>query len=152
MYQAAGELDLAEAAFRRDLQVWPETVAGHIGLGRNLLLQKKPKEALALFAGCADEEDRLWGKAMAEHSLGNAAASQAALEALAAKYAHMGAGDVAAVYAWRGEKDRAFEWLERARVQHDGGMIAVRTDPFYASLHADPRFTALLRRMNLPVK
>jgi TolB-like protein/tetratricopeptide (TPR) repeat protein len=152
LYQAAGELDLAEAAFKRDLEVWPESVAGLFGLGRTLVLASKPKEALEAFARCADEDDRLWGKAIAEHSLGNAAASQRALEALAARYAHTGASDIAAIHAWRGEKDEAFKWLERALEQHDAGMVGFRTDPFFRSLRGDARFAALLRRMKLPVE
>ncbi len=151
LYQAAGEMDLAEAAFKRDLQVWPGMAAGMVGLGRNLLLEARPKEALELFSRCADAEDRLWGKAIAEHMLGNAAASQRDLDALAASYGYTNAGEVAAVYAWRGEKDRAFEWLERAFTQHDGAMMGIRTDPFYRNLRGDPRYVALLRRMGLPV-
>jgi hypothetical protein len=66
---------------------------------------------------------------------------------------------VAEIYAWRGETDKAFEWLERAYRQRDGGLVAVlpwvspvKWNPVFRSLHDDPRYSALLRKMNLPVE
>jgi hypothetical protein len=41
-------------------------------------------------------------------------------------------------------------WLERAHEQHDGGLAELNTDVLLASLHDDPRFKALGRRINLP--
>ena len=57
---------------------------------------------------------------------------------------------IAAVYAWRGEKDQAFEWLERAYRQRDGALAGVKMDLLFESLHGDPRFKALLMKMNFP--
>jgi serine/threonine-protein kinase len=54
------------------------------------------------------------------------------------------------VFAWRGEKDRAFEWLERAYSQRDGGLSDIKVDPALNSLRTDSRYQALLRRMKLP--
>jgi thioredoxin-like negative regulator of GroEL len=87
---------------------------------------------------------------MAEHTLGNAKASQQALEKLIAKDAAHAAYQVAEVYAWRGEKDKAFEWLERAYRQQDGGLASTKIDPLLDSLRSDPRFTVLLRKLNFP--
>jgi len=55
------------------------------------------------------------------------------------------------VYAARGDPDHAFEWLERAYRQRDAGLLGIKIDPFLTSLHGDPRYAALLRKMNLPV-
>ena len=55
------------------------------------------------------------------------------------------------MYAWLGEQDRALEWLERARDQRDGGFINVKVDPLLRSLHGDPRYTALLVQMHMPL-
>jgi hypothetical protein len=51
------------------------------------------------------------------------------------------------VYSWRGETDKAFEWLDRAWRQHDGGLLAVQTEPMLAPLRTDPRFAALRRKV-----
>ena len=75
--------------------------------------------------------------------------SQQALDELIGKHAADSAYQVAEIYAWRGEKDKAFEWLERAYQQRDGGLCEMKVDPLLASLHGDPRFKAVLHKMNL---
>ncbi len=57
---------------------------------------------------------------------------------------------LALVYAGLGEKDRAFEWLEKAYKAHDNGMLYLKVDPPLDPLRSDPRFQDLLRRMNFP--
>lgn len=52
--------------------------------------------------------------------------------------------------AWRGEKDEAFKWFERAYAQRDGGLSFINCDPLLANLHGDPRYDALLERLGLP--
>ena len=93
---------------------------------------------------------RLTGIAMAEHTLRHANESQQALDELLAKYAQEGAYQIAGVFAWRGEKDKAFEWLERAYQQRDEGLSDMKVDPLLNSLRGDPRFKALLGKMKLP--
>jgi len=48
-------------------------------------------------------------------------------------------------------RTKAFEWLERAYRQLDGGLAGTKTDPLLASLRTDPRYTALLRKLNFPL-
>jgi serine/threonine-protein kinase len=57
---------------------------------------------------------------------------------------------IAYTYARLGEKDKAFEWLEKAYEERNGSMLQLRSDPDVDSLRDDPRFQALLRRMNFP--
>lgn len=90
------------------------------------------------------------GIAMAEHTIGHARESQQALDDLIAKDAQDGAYQIAEVFAWRGEKDRACDWLARAYSQKDGGFSLIRTDPLLKSLRSDPRSNALLRKLKLP--
>jgi tetratricopeptide (TPR) repeat protein len=47
------------------------------------------------------------------------------------------------------DNDKGFDWLERARVGHDSWLPFIRVDPFYDSVRSDPRFIALLKKMNL---
>lgn len=53
-------------------------------------------------------------------------------------------------YAMLGEKDKAFEWLEKAYEQRDSDFEYLKVEPDYDSLRSDPRFKDLLRRMNFP--
>jgi hypothetical protein len=87
---------------------------------------------------------------MAEHTLGHAKESQQALDRLIAKHAQDKPADIAHLYAWLGEKDQAFDWLGRAYGQHDTSLAEIKADPLLNSLLGDPRYTAFLRKMNLP--
>jgi serine/threonine-protein kinase len=58
---------------------------------------------------------------------------------------------VALVYAFRGERDRAFRWLERAIAAHDLNLgHRLRYDWILAPLRSDPRYHALLKEMHVP--
>ena len=57
---------------------------------------------------------------------------------------------VAGVYAGLGEKDKAFEWLEKAFQSRNGDLKNIRWAIPYESLRDDPRFKEMLKRMNLP--
>jgi serine/threonine-protein kinase len=116
------------------------------------LLQGNPQEALVSFRPIKDDDLRLCGIAIAEHTLGHPMRSQQVLEELIAQDAAHGAYQLAEVYAWRGQKDQAFEWLARAYRQHDGGMSELKGDVLLESLHGDVRFTAMLRKLKLPVE
>ena len=76
----------------------------------------------------------------------------AILNELEEKYAkrQADATEVAAVYTGLGEKDQAFAWLEKAFQDRSSLLVDLRVEFPFASLHDDPRFKDLLRRMNLP--
>ena len=120
-------------------------------LGILQLLEGHVTEALATFRPLSDEGLRLSGIAMAEHTLGHAKESQEALDQFIAKGGQAWAYGIAEIYAWRGEKDKAFEWLDRAYQQHNSDLYDFRNDATLASLRGDSRFAAMLRKMNLPV-
>ena len=62
----------------------------------------------------------------------------------------VGTYEVAFIHAGLGEKDQAFEWLEKAYEEHDQGLSFLKVDPTLDPLRSDPRFQDLLRRMNFP--
>jgi hypothetical protein len=53
-------------------------------------------------------------------------------------------------YAYRGDHDRALEWLERAYQQKDASLDEIVGEPLFRNLADDPRFKAFLRKMKLP--
>jgi hypothetical protein len=61
----------------------------------------------------------------------------------------LGGGGMGVVY--RGEVDRAFEWLERAYAQRDSGLSQIKGHPHFKRLERDPRYAALLEKMHLPL-
>ena len=138
-------------AFRHALAIRPESSNYMSDLAQLQLVDGKAQEALTTSQSIISNElYRNANMAMAEHTLGNTKASQQALDKLIATNAAEAAYQIAEVYAWRGEKDKAFEWLERAYRQQDGGLTSTKIDLLLASLRSDPRYTALLRKLNFP--
>jgi TolB-like protein len=147
---ATDDYATARAASARALEIAPEQryAATHAAVAD--LLEGKSARALAAFESSGDKIFRLEGLAMAQHDLGNEPQSQRALSALVAKYGDNSAFQIAQAYAWRGDRDRAFEWLERGYREHDGGVGYLKVDPLLRKIRDDPRYTALLRKMKLP--
>jgi adenylate cyclase len=146
----SGDRAGAYDAFNHALAIQPADNFSKFHLARLQLVDGNAQEALATFQGNLDEEFRGTGVAMTEHTLGDAQASQQALEKLIATGAADAAYQIAEVYAWRGEKDKAFEWLERAYQQQDGGLVDLKGDFQLVSLRSDPRYRAMLRKLNFP--
>lgn len=61
-----------------------------------------------------------------------------------------GAFDIAAVYVALGDKDEAFRLLEKSVKERDSLLVFFKEDPTFDDLRSDPRWKALLRRMNPP--
>ena len=94
---------------------------------------------------------RGYGLALAYHAAGKKKEADAALAEYIEKFQNEAAFQIAEIYAYRGETDKAFEWLERAYKQRDGGLTQMKGDPLLRSLERDPRYTAFLKKMKLPV-
>jgi TolB-like protein/Tfp pilus assembly protein PilF len=139
----------AREALDRALAINPESNFANNNLATLELLEGHAQKALDVFRRAGEVWSQT-GVAMAEHTLGHAKESQRALDELIAKYAHDSAYQIADVYAWRGEADKAFEWLERAYVQRDGGLGGIKVDPVLKSLWTDARFAAMLKKLGLP--
>ncbi|MEO8500445.1 MAG: hypothetical protein ABI565_05985, partial [Vicinamibacteria bacterium] len=147
--EAADRLPEAEAAHRKSLEISPQGAGVHAILSLVLLAQGRSEDALAEATRESDEGWRLVALACTYHGVGRAAESDAALRELIEKYAEGNAFQVATVYGIRGEADSAFEWLERAYAQRDGGLTEMRSEPGLRSLVDDPRWGALLTKVGL---
>jgi TolB-like protein len=146
---SAGRFEQAEATLRKLVELNPAFAGGPSFLGLSLLLMKRYSEALTAVRAESDESFKLSILPAIYWALGQRAASDAALGELERKYAAASAFDVAEMHAWRGETDAAFRWLDRAYRQRDPGMEMVKVDPLLRNLHRDPRFPAVLAKMNL---
>ena len=54
---------------------------------------------------------------------------------------------IACVFAYRGESDRAFEWLQKAVVTRDSSLSNLPMELFLRNLHDDPRWLPFLRKL-----
>jgi tetratricopeptide (TPR) repeat protein len=147
---ALGQFERAREVLTQALRNVPldEHARYYLGLGE--LLQGHAAAAVPQFEDSAHAL-RLTGMALAHHSLGDAAAADQDLKLLIARYGHILPYQTAEGYAWRGEKDKAFEWLDRAYELHDASFIYYTFDPLLRNLHDDPRYGALLKKLGLPL-
>ncbi len=146
----AHRLEEAADSLQMALSLSPGLVGAQYFLGLVLLAQADAKAALVAMEQEASDIYRLIGTAVAQQALGNAGASDAALQELIEKYAAPAAFQVAEIYAFRGESDNAFDWLEQAYDNRDPGLPQMLGDPLLANLHDDPRWEPFLEKMGLP--
>jgi TolB-like protein/DNA-binding winged helix-turn-helix (wHTH) protein/Tfp pilus assembly protein PilF len=145
----SGRLDDAAEAAKKALDLNLDVPTLHTLLAWVYLAQSRPQEALAEASRETDPGYRQQGLALAYYALGRKKESDAALRQLIAAFQSVGAFQIAEVYAFRGEADRVFEWLERAYAQHDSGFSIMKGDPLLANLGRDPRYAAFLKKMRL---
>ena len=145
----AGLLEEATAALNRALKLNPQCGLVHWALGTVSLERGLFEDALSAFQREGMESLRLLGLASAQHALGRRSESDEALRQLLDKGAEDSAFQIAQAFAYRGEADSAFAWLERACAQRDPGLSNMKMDPMLRNLHADPRWQSFLDQMGL---
>jgi len=144
----AGRLDEAENLLREILAVSPSFSAAHYELGRILLARGNFAAAVAEFEAESNPVWRVNGLPMGYHAAHRVADADTALQDLL-RNSDGAEFQVAEAYAYIGDADQAFEWLNRA-VTADPGIIWLRNDPLIKGLERDPRYAAILKRMHLP--
>lgn len=140
-YLQSGQNEKAKSTFQNVLKMSPEYLGGHYYLGEALLLEGNVDQALTEFAL---EPDELWlakGKALAAYSQGRNDDLSRHLEELADLAGEQWPSELAHVYAWSGDADNAFEWLQTAARDHGGADIQ---SFLLTSLYDDPRWIPLL--------
>jgi len=125
----------------------PRRGGTHAELGNALLLKGDASGALAEIEQETSENWKMIGLPMAYHALGRKADSDAALAALIEKWDKDDPYNIAYVYAYRGEANKAFEWLDKAVDYRDTGLAFVVADNLFDKIHADPRWLPFLRKV-----
>jgi tetratricopeptide (TPR) repeat protein len=143
----AGRYDAAIASFHTALNLNPNAGQVHLLLGLALLLKGDATTALAEIEQEKSESDRMIGLPMAYCALGRKADADAALNALIAKWEKDCANNIAYVYAFCGDADKAFEWLDKAVAYHNPGLCDIVVENLFANIHSDPRWLPFLRKI-----
>jgi TolB-like protein len=146
-YLWAGYPDQAIAAFQTVLRLSPNRIGGHYGIGASLLIKGEAQAALEEFRLEKDEEYRTKGMALAFYALGRQEESASALAELIERWGEEWPSEVAHVYAWMGDADAAFLWLDKAIEQSEGGIEEQFMWPFYAPIHDEPRWAEFRERV-----
>jgi TolB-like protein/Tfp pilus assembly protein PilF len=143
----AGRYDAAIASFRTVLSLSPNNSGAHMQLGTALMLKGDAPAALGEIEQEKTEIWRMIGLPMAYCALGRKADADAALNALIAKYEKDAPCNIAYVYAFCGDADKAFEWLDKAVAYQDAGLGVVVTEKLFDKIHSDPRWLPFLRKI-----
>ena len=144
-----GRNEEALAELQRAEELNPQISSLHLTRGKILMSQGHPQEALAEMEKETGEWEKFSGETMAHHLLRQRKESDAALKKLIATHQNDCAYQIAEAYAYRGENNEAFHWLDRAVRQRDAGAPELKRSPLMISLRKDPRYAGLLKQMHL---
>ena len=140
----AGRLDEAEASLRKALELQPEARQAHGPLAVIAILRGDFDRALQEAELQRDPGGT--GIAAARFARGEREQADAALQALIKTQADRPVS-IATVYAFRGEADQMFDWLNRAYEQREPTLVAaLGVHPFFMRYYSDPRFVELCRK------
>ncbi len=152
-YRGAGRFAEAEASLRKMLSLSPQYRDGHTLLWEALFLKGELDAALAETERQTGYLSRAASLATTHYALGNGEQSDEILADLIENVEDVrpygGYRSVATVYGYRGDTDNAFEWLNRAQEADTGELIYILSSRAFFSLHSDPRWQPLLKKLNL---
>ena len=97
-----------------------------------------------------DDLFRLTSEGVVAAHTGDLAASDRVLQRIHKLYADAASSQYAEIYAQQGKADEAFAALDRAVAVRDPGLAWIVADPFLMPIRNDPRFAALVRKLNFP--
>ena len=126
LHYFVGQNQQAEAALRKASDLNPQKELDHVIRGQILLAEGHPDAALSEMEQEPTAVWKTFGETIAYHALNRNADSTAALDKLIASNSKDAAYQIATAYAYRGENDKAFEWLDLAYLHHDAGLTCIK--------------------------
>jgi TolB-like protein len=150
IFLAEERLDEADTAARAAAELQPTSAASHRWQVVVAIQRGDGQAALREAQLEPNEGYRRFELALAHYARGDRAAADAALSEMIARDRDLLAYQIAEVYGWRGETDKAFEWLQIAFDNHDTGTLSLLIDPLMRGLHGDVRYKPMLEKIGLP--
>ncbi len=144
----SGRLSEAETQLRQVLAMNPAQPAAHYDLGRILLVKGATDAAVAEFEAESSPFWHAFGLPLGYFAQHRTKETEAAVVELL-RQSKGAEFQVAEAYAYMGNADLAFKWLDAAYVNRDPGLSWLHGDPFFESLVGDPRYKALLRKLKM---
>lgn len=148
----ARQYDDAILASKKTLELDPNFAIAHMIIGLSYVQKRRYEEGISeLQKASANPDSRaLLGYAYAVAGKRNEGQKIVSELEQSATEKYVSSFPLAVAYTGLGEKDRAFEALEKAYEERSWGMGTLRVNPVFDPIRSDPRFVALLRRVNLP--
>jgi TolB-like protein/DNA-binding winged helix-turn-helix (wHTH) protein/Flp pilus assembly protein TadD len=152
---SAHQYGQSAAQAQKTIQLAPDLFWTHIILGWDYEQEKKYEEAISEFQkGVKLSSGMTFALAALGHAYAIAGKKQETQETLVklkdlGEHGYVSAFDMGVIYAGTGDKEKAFEWLEKAFQERSLFLIYSRWEPRLDPLRSDPRFSSLLRRIGL---
>lgn len=144
------QYDEAEASIQKYLLMYPDAGFAHNFMGAILLARGDYEQALV---EVEKDDDPFWGmyrKTMVVFAMGRTDEANTLLQQLIDEFGNSTWPNIAHVYAFRGETDAAFKWLELAYDNRDASLLEILNYPEFKSLYGDPRWNAFINKLGLP--
>jgi TolB-like protein/lipoprotein NlpI len=152
----AGQDTDAIAQFRKTIEFDANSVSAHRGLGIAYSQTGRHDEAIAELTNAlrlSENSPVVMGHLGAAYALQQQAAEARRvlrdLQTLSARQ-YVPSSAVAMVYAAMGDRPHALDWLDKAYDEHDFAMAQLGIAPWFRTLRTEPKFQALLSKLNLP--
>jgi tetratricopeptide (TPR) repeat protein len=154
-YYFARRYDQAIEQYKKTLELDPNFAIAHLRLGWAYTQKGMHREAVEEFlsgnalAGESPETIAALKQAFATSGIRGYWAKSLELELEKTKHRYVSAYEIAIIYARLGEKQQAFDWLDKACEERSSALVYLKVEPSFDSLRQDPHFTDLLRRIHL---
>jgi adenylate cyclase len=145
----SGKYEQAIQMNKKVLEINPAAQRAYGIIGRFNLLLGNLDEALDAISNEPWEHFREYNMAFYYHAAGKKKEADVALFNFIEKYQKEWPYSIATIYAFRNEKDKSIEWLEKAIAKKDTYLINIKVDPLLKNLFSDPRYISILKRLNL---
>lgn len=149
-YYWLNRLDEAYDAVQKYMFYSPNAAIHHSVNSKILIGQGKYEEALKEAEKETNEFYNLYARNLALFALEKHIEADSLLIQIIDTYGNTHWSNIAEIYAFRGEIDHAFDWLNIAFEQSDNNLIEAINEPTFNNLHNDPRWQNLLDKMKLP--
>ena len=154
VYLRGGDFDSATAILKKMLRTEPGSPRLHYVLGRTYAAKHLPLQALEEYQLISSPARNTETRAAIAHAYALAGRVDQALTILDSLMGNMTREYVdpiriAEVYNALGRRDEALAWLERAHRDGSAAIVFVKMEPWFANLHSEPRFIAILNAMGL---
>jgi tetratricopeptide (TPR) repeat protein len=153
-YIQARQYDKAIEQLRKTIEMDQSFYFAHWQLGVAYEMKGSLQEATLEYQKARQLNDDPWVLALLGHVSAAAGRKDEALKTLdqlkeISNHRYVSGYGFAIIYAGLGEKNQAFQWLERSCQDHEGRITRIKVDPLLDSLRSDPRFADLERRVGL---
>lgn len=145
-----GRLDEADKTIGKAIELKPTWSFNHYLLALSKVLRKDAAGALQAAQAEPVGPWQDFALALAAQISMDRAAADSALKDYSDEYVNGWAFQIAQLHAVRAERDKMFEWLQRAENAHDTGMQTLLYDPLLLRYRDDPRYVALAKKVGLP--